>query len=241
MNLALYIQGIRKGREINRIEREAMRDSFLAEALEGYDGVKGNHPEQLEKLRKQISQKTDTGHNPIRNWCIAASFLIVIGLGVYFFLNNSQSSTESQLVEQSPVFLPEEIKIIEKDSDKVVAPAPVAPNQPTPNLASPYTTEETRVDTEQGEIPTDTSIPISGNREYEQYLTNNLIAPTDEDGNAIKGKVVLTFYVNDVGRPYEINVANSLSPSADVEAIRLIKEGPGWTIGDKEVTIEIQF
>jgi len=44
MNLLTYIQGKRKGKEAHRIEKEAMRDPFLADALEGYDEVKPTMP-----------------------------------------------------------------------------------------------------------------------------------------------------------------------------------------------------
>lgn len=39
MKLIDYITGNRKGREARRIEREAMDDPFLRDALEGYDAV----------------------------------------------------------------------------------------------------------------------------------------------------------------------------------------------------------
>ena len=41
MKLIDYITGNRKGREARRIEREAMDDPFLRDALEGYDAVLG--------------------------------------------------------------------------------------------------------------------------------------------------------------------------------------------------------
>ncbi|MDE6779439.1 MAG: hypothetical protein K2J51_08255 [Alistipes sp.] len=39
MGLLSYIMGNRKGREAHDLEREAMRDSFLADALDGYDNT----------------------------------------------------------------------------------------------------------------------------------------------------------------------------------------------------------
>ncbi|MDR0866433.1 MAG: energy transducer TonB [Candidatus Symbiothrix sp.] len=301
MNLALYIQGIRKGREINRLERKAMEDPFLADALEGYNEIKGNHLEQITELQKQISQKTSTGNNPFRHWSIAASFLILIGLGAYFGLNRFHSPAGNQLAEQVEMSLPEEIKIIEKDSGEVPAATLIAQNRPAPEPTAQYKMMETvvadegladevvvmeladqkslvenvasitvdnmnlPVDTnqtqfvvsernkdEQGEVAkiapetpkkqsSATPKPVAGSKEYEQYLKNNLVVPADENGKAVKGKVVLTFQVDESGRPYGISVAKSLNPDADAEAIRLIKNGPEWTAGDKEVKLEVKF
>lgn len=39
MKLLDYIRGARKGKEAHRLEKEAMRDPFLADALEGYSRV----------------------------------------------------------------------------------------------------------------------------------------------------------------------------------------------------------
>ena len=38
MKLSDYIRGFRKGKEAHRLEKEAMRDPFLADALKGIAG-----------------------------------------------------------------------------------------------------------------------------------------------------------------------------------------------------------
>lgn len=58
MNLWNYIQGFRKGKEANRIEKEAMQDPFLADALAGYEQVKGDHSKRIKKIRKQLPGQT---------------------------------------------------------------------------------------------------------------------------------------------------------------------------------------
>ena len=83
--------------------------------------------------------------------------------------------------------------------------------------------------------------PVIGERAYRRYLKKNLNRPTDKECERVKGKVILTFYVNDEGRPIDIKVQGSLCPFVDKEAIRLVQEGPQWTVGGGEVTLEIQF
>ena len=47
MKLSDYIRGFRKGKEAHRLEKEAMRDPFLADALEGYSRVESGADEQI--------------------------------------------------------------------------------------------------------------------------------------------------------------------------------------------------
>ena len=55
MKLLDYIRGLRKGKEAHRLERESMQDPFLADAMDGYSQVEGNHEQWIEKLRMQVS------------------------------------------------------------------------------------------------------------------------------------------------------------------------------------------
>ena len=65
--------------------------------------------------------------------------------------------------------------------------------------------------------------------------------PSDKDCARAKGKVILTFRVDKEGRPQDITVKKGLCASADEEAIRLIEEGPDWTMGEEPVEISIRF
>ena len=54
MKLLDYIRGTRKGKEVHRLQKEAMRDPFLADAMDGYDSVGENQEYQIEILRRRI-------------------------------------------------------------------------------------------------------------------------------------------------------------------------------------------
>ena len=54
MNLKEYIQGKRYGKEANQLEREAMNDPFLQDAIDGFDSVQGEHLQVIEALEKKI-------------------------------------------------------------------------------------------------------------------------------------------------------------------------------------------
>ena len=85
MNLIDYIQGRRKGKEAHRIEREAMQDAFLAEALEGFESAAGNHASAIRRMQQQIAERSQPEGRHITFWLsMAASVALVIGFGWYF-------------------------------------------------------------------------------------------------------------------------------------------------------------
>lgn len=105
-NLMQYIQGSQKGKDAHRLEKEAMKDPFLSDALDGFQAVEGNHVESIEEMRRRISHRTRSHRNSITKWSIAASLLICLGFGSYFWLNRqlgmpSQSPLAVVMEEQA--------------------------------------------------------------------------------------------------------------------------------------------
>ena len=95
MQLKDYIQGSKHGKEANRLEREAMNDPFLRDALDGFDSVDGNHTEIIEQLEKKYTQPAfvpNAKKKPLFYWAVAASVLLVIGIGTYFFTETDKHS-----------------------------------------------------------------------------------------------------------------------------------------------------
>lgn len=426
MKLSDYIRGIRKGKEAHHLQKEAMRDPFLADAMDGYDRVGENQEYQIEILRRRIRRRAKGNRNHAVVWSVAASLLIGICLSSYFIyqrnrlpedifatLETLQRDTVLQVVPQMPQsplaksVYPEEkgesVEAVRRDSEKAfdnrkrktarVVPAEVqeknavetgrnavtdisesevvgtelaeadvievdaaeadsAADRPETvksvatvmaTIASGDMAKQSnemangakingvkgRVIDEFGEpiigatiavrgtdngtisdengnftlsmndgreitvnyigyepvvLPADTTKemliamnednnelnevvvvgygrqrkanltgavatveqltmprPVIGRKAYRKYLKKNLNRPVDEECARVKGEVILTFHVNEEGRPVDIKVQESLCPSADKEAVRLVREGPQWTVGEKEVTLEIQF
>lgn len=86
MNIFQYIQGLRTGKEANHTEFEAMKDSFLADALDGYTETKGNHKRQIEKLQNSVINKCKKKSNYGLIGGIAATALVLVGIGVYLLV-----------------------------------------------------------------------------------------------------------------------------------------------------------
>ncbi len=104
MKLLDYIRGLRKGKEAHRLEKESMQDPFLADAMDGYNQVEGNHEQRIEKLRMQVSAHSAKKKNTYAiTWSIAACLIIGFGISSYFlFLKKSMPS----LYKALGVYLP---------------------------------------------------------------------------------------------------------------------------------------
>ena len=384
MKLLDYI----RGKEAHRLEKEAMRDPFLADALEGYSRVGNGADEQIEELRRRIRARAVRKRNHAVVWSIAASLLIGVCIGSYFLFQEKPLSDEArmameQAVHPKPLSVYEEEKkdelaeavikdsagpskklISESKKKKMLAPSSEVPQIMTQELmeealeatiddepsamdkkmvmrasvandssfnakvavvgkvrgkvtdpsGEPLVGATVRVKgTNQGTIsdengdftlktdgnrelsvdyigyesvvlPVDTTKdlliamnvddatldevvvvgygsqpkssvtgaimslkmsgtpqPSIGRKAFRRYLKENLVHPSDKECARAKGKVILTFRVDKDGRPESISVKKGLCASADKEAIRLIEEGPDWTIGDEPVEVSIRF
>ena len=418
MKLLDYIRGLRKGKEAHRLEKESMQDPFLADAMDGYNQVEGNHEQRIEKLRMQVSAHSAKKKNTYAiTWSIAACLIIGFGISSYFlFLKKSmtdevfiaEESVSTKLAEPAapptpaipatptvPATPQKEIALattkvktdstpiseitarqadkkdmiakiqttsqpqgapvatvpvmeevseetaalqevvatmdtFESESDKKMKLAKVATILPQKNMIKGRVTDEkgepligasvtykgTNIGTitnmngefslvkkddkkrltaeyigyDPVEIRVDTSRtmliamnenkqtlnevvvvgygakknkksttlgsdakvkeqaekeitpqPVIGKRSYQKYLKENLVRPTDDNCKDIKGKVVLSFFVDEEGKPQNITVIHGLCEFADKEAIRLVKEGPKWTSGKLPARVTVRF
>ncbi|MEQ9300124.1 MAG: energy transducer TonB [Cyclobacteriaceae bacterium] len=67
--------------------------------------------------------------------------------------------------------------------------------------------------------------PIGGLKAYQDYLTDSLRYTSEMQA----GVVTLRFTIDQRGTPADIQVIQSLNETADMEAIRLVAEGPKWS------------
>lgn len=73
-----------------------------------------------------------------------------------------------------------------------------------------------------------TAAPVVDWRTYYEYLDRDKKVPVEDSGR--HGTVVVNFTVKRSGKLTDFKIEKSLSPSLDKEAIRLVKEGPGWKV-----------
>ena len=102
MQLKDYIKGNRRGKEANRLERQAMNDKFLQEALDGFDAVACDHIQVIERLEKKIAATAATPQNKRNIFfyvSIAASILLLIGFGVYFLPERNETKNAMVMLQ----------------------------------------------------------------------------------------------------------------------------------------------
>lgn len=75
-----YIQGQRRGKEANQLERKAMDDPFLRDAIDGYDSVEGDHISVIETLEKRLSSPQKPVNKQMWIWFAAAAIILLIGI-----------------------------------------------------------------------------------------------------------------------------------------------------------------
>jgi len=130
MQLKDYIQSKKQGKDANRLEREALNDPFLQEALEGFDEVPGDHAAIIDRLEKRFAHPA-TSQQPDRKrflyWSIAASILLLIGFGSYFLLEKNRNPVqtvamvqpaeeENKISVDSPVLQPVQAEKLQQES-----------------------------------------------------------------------------------------------------------------------------
>lgn len=119
MKLIDYIQGKRHGKEANRLEREALNDPFLRDAIEGFDAVQGDHLASINQLEKELKRRTTQKTRVVANrwWVIgaAASLILVLGIGslMHFVM---------QVPENIALRAPKVIVPVITDSDSIIRP-----------------------------------------------------------------------------------------------------------------------
>lgn len=180
MKLKDYIQGKRYGKEANRLEREAMNDPFLQDAIDGFDSVSGDHFSAIEKLEKQIASQPKRMNN--RVWMWAAAAVLVLLIGIPFLLQKPNlkdvqlASSDNIKHEEQDILLPEKdtvlvAKSFKTDKEEVLKPTQkmqsivIADEQESIeqnskkvtdvndiNLTAQYDVEETAIETSSSQI-----------------------------------------------------------------------------------------
>lgn len=82
---------------------------------------------------------------------------------------------------------------------------------------------------------------LTGEKAFNNYINNNLKKLSDNTCGVQHGKVELLFKVNENGRPYEITVLRSICQAIDIEAIKLLQNGPDWSVSNNHVRVDISF
>ncbi|MCB0688348.1 MAG: TonB family protein [Saprospiraceae bacterium] len=88
------------------------------------------------------------------------------------------------------------------------------------------------------------AIPTNGWPRYYAYIEQNKKKPQAAKKAKVAGEVQLEFLIDENGRPKNILIQKSLGFGCDQEAIRLVQEGPSWSIPqsrEQKIQLSIRF
>ena len=202
-----YIQGNRRGKEANRLERKALNDPFMQDALDGFDTVTGDHVKIIELLEQKYSTPV-VAPQPNRRMflyrSIAASILLLIGFGAYFFWERNKNDVlviakvqsienDSIIPVDSPVSqlvqieeLQQKTVVVDKVNKKVTPIPTPTYSSPTPNIdenLSSSLSENDFVTTGQDYLPEQSETPAADE-------SSAKIEVKEQERKVIRGKVV---------------------------------------------------
>ncbi|MCL2098357.1 MAG: energy transducer TonB [Bacteroidales bacterium] len=131
-NIFAYLADRLSGKQANRLERQAVDDPFLYEAIEGFEENKGVHEQALQSLRRKLKARTETSrYRPYWRFQDAAIFIIFLSVLGFLFsqLYERRAPTYyanlmSAPIEEEIILLLEESR---QQSAELLPATPIAP------------------------------------------------------------------------------------------------------------------
>lgn len=228
-----YLEGKLDPKMMHELEKQALKDPFLWDALEGYEYT-ANSGSELSILQRQLHQRIvhlqenkKVFHFTWQRLSVSASASVLfIAAGILFWMNLSRSVP--------PIEKQVEVALMHEDSIKSELRAYEGGPEVSKELKAIPSDEMKSTKSNisrslSGTISTTAELgvqPVPGWDIYRQYLKDNMRIPTNEP--KLNGSVLLSFHVDKKGRATEFNVLQGLSEAYNKEAIRLVREGPDW-------------
>ena len=209
-----YLEGKLDTELAHQLEKQALDDPFLWEALEGYS-VYRDPAADLSILQRQLHERIVHLQENKKvfdlSWqrlsVAAAAAVMFVTAGILFWMNSQKSPQQLASQSQKPV----EVSVIDRDSVELV------------------------IRTKNNSV----NAPKSGWLPYREYLDQNTkkFVPTLR----LSGSVLVSFKVGSDGKLSDIKVFKGLSQTYDREAMRIIRNGPDWTPPADGKPYETQF
>jgi len=262
VNLKDYIRGERHGAGAHDLELEAMRDPLLADALDGYNAVPGDHSTVLEGLEGRIrhsatggrasarSQASRRFERRVRGWSVAVAAAlvgVVIAGGVWIFgsdvpAENDHTARQNEVptAEVEPYLPP--VSVERTPLRATEADASRLGRGEIRSLGAGHSAEHTSGLASRSDTTTTAAF-----RSYIRSRGAAVIA--NGRANVGANAVTLRFSVGADGRPRDIEVASlsspssssSLSPETVAAAKKLLAEGPDWPAAPTAKAITVAF
>ncbi len=221
-----YLRGELDKTRMHELEKQALNDPFLAEAMEGYSQVKSDSA-GLSILQRQLHERISHLQENKKvfdlSWqrlsVATAAAVLFISAGILFWMNSQiapkQSTQNEKRVDVSIV----PVDSLSRESENFQTAATLA-----------------KADFEK-------ATPTGGWDFYRNYVRKKIAGGASDFSE--KGRVVVAFEVTSKSELRNFKIINGLSPVADSLAINLIRKGPKWRAAPNgqasEISIKIKF
>ena len=121
-----YLAGNKKGKDANKIEKEALKDPFLAEALEGYESFGENPNIAFDEIKSRLDAKKSLNTKSVSQshahknrksfllWCLPMAAAVI---GLIIFVVPSQNKIQvsddlvisMEIIEPIDIFVPQDL------------------------------------------------------------------------------------------------------------------------------------
>ena len=221
MPLKDYIQGKKHGKKANRIERKAMNDPFLQEALDGFENVAGDHAKIIDRLEKRFSRPAITPQktgNILLQGSIAATILLLIGLAAYFLVNENISNPVANDIAAMETY---DLSNLSEN-----------------HVKAEYSDNAMLKEQEKRTIQSDSIQHAFGEKEFliycQQKANKNVCAGKDATAK-------VSFFIDETGKPSKIEYKKYSCEDAKKEIDALLSSSPVWTKTNRKVTMTIRW
>lgn len=233
LTIQQYLEGKLDPETSHQLEKQALDDPFLWDALEGYSAYK-DPAEDLSILQRQLHQRIVHLQENKKvfdlTWqrlsVAAAAAVMFVSAGILFWMNSQHAPEQLASQSQKPV----EVSVIDRDSVQVV-------------ISSKNNPEASTLETKTSDNGGKTAVPTTGWASYREYV--KLQAGKFQAEPRRSGSVLLAFLVDPNGKVISVKVKRGLNDAYNKEAVRIIQQGPAWKPSVNreisEMTFEVKF
>ncbi len=232
LTIQQYLEGKLDPELAHQLEKQALDDPFLWDALEGYS-VYREPAADLSILQRQLHERIVHLQENKKvfdlTWqrlsVAAAAAVMFVSAGILFWMN-SQNSPE-RLASQT--YQPVEVNVIDRDSvESIISSKDQSAISASPNIrqAKVSGVKDESGSSEAVVVSEYKNAPKSGWQSYREYLDVNTRKFKPEPG--LEGTVTLTFQVRADGKLTNIKVIKGLNDVYNNEAIRIVRNGSEW-------------
>lgn len=145
-----YLEGKLDGKTMHALEKQALDDPFLADALEGYAKYPTDQRSALSELQQRLQQRVAPAEKKVRRldyrWLAAASVLLILCISGVMLLNRTQKAPE----------IAQAIKVDTTAEQKLILPDSAAPAaNPNADVAAAQATNAQGVLSDSNAKPTE--------------------------------------------------------------------------------------